>query len=91
MATAFTSTSTALIADTFSSRNSVSINNTGAGTVLVVCEGNSSATPTVSASNVSFTIPPYTHFDSPPGTVGKWWGLISSGTAYVTEIANRLN
>lgn len=91
MATPFTATSTTEIANTFSSRNSVHIDNNGPGTVLVVCEGNSSATPTVSATNVTFTIPPYTHWDSPPGTVGKWWGLISSGTAYVTEIANRLN
>jgi len=89
--TAFTSTTTALIADTFASRNSVRINNTGAGTLLVLCEGNTSTTPTVSATNLTYTIPPYTQFESAPGDVGRWWGLISAGTAYVTEVANRLN
>ena len=92
MATAFTATSSTFITDTFSTRNGVVVSNTGAGTLYILIEPNAAATPTASATNHSVIIPSGAYWESPPGTVGKYYGIFgSAGTAYITETANRLN
>ncbi len=91
-ATAFTSTSSALIADTFNSRNSVIISNEGAGILAVIIGGNSETAETASATNYTVRIPSGAYWESPPGVVGKYYGIfLTAGTARVTEAANRLN
>lgn len=92
MATAFTATSSTLIVDTFNSRNSVKISNTGAGTLLVLIGDNTATDPTVSATNYTVSIPSGAYWESAPGDVGRYFGIFSSaGTAYWTQSANRLN
>ena len=92
MATEFTATSSTLIVDTFNSRNTVTIQNEGAGILYVLVGTNTSATETASATNYTVSIPSGAYWESPAGTVGKYYGIFgSAGTARVSEIANRLN
>ena len=92
MATSFTATSSTFITDTFSSRNSVVIHNAGAGTLNVLIEGNTAAEPTASSTNYTVSIVSGAYWESPPGCVGKYYGIfLTAGTAYITEVANRLN
>jgi len=92
MASAFTSTSSALIANTFSSRNSVIITNEGAGILAVLIGANSVTDETASSTNYTVKIPSGAYWESPPGVVGKYFGIfLTAGTARVTEAANRLN
>lgn len=92
MATAFTATTSTFITDTFSTRNGVRIDNDGAGILYILVEPNASATPTVSSTNRTVKIPSGGYWESPPGDVGKYYGIFASaGTAYITETANRLN
>jgi hypothetical protein len=91
-AAAFTSTSSALIANTFTSRNSVIIANEGAGILAVIIGSNSAVDETASATNYTVRIPSGSYWESPPGVVGKYFGIfLTAGTARVTEAANRLN
>ena len=91
MATPFTSTSSALIANTFNSRNSVIIRNTGAGTLNVVIGQNTTA-EVASSTNYTVSIVSGAYWESPPGVVGIYSGIfLTAGTAYITEASNRLN
>ena len=92
MATAFTSTSSASIANTFNSRNSVIIWNEGAGILAVLIGQNESTDQTASSTNYTVKIASGAYWESPPGVVGKYFGIfLTAGTAYITEASNRLN
>jgi len=92
MATAFTATSSTLITNTFGSRNTVTITNEGAGTLYLLVGTIPDATETASTTNYTVPIPSGAYWESPAGTVGKYYGIFgSAGTARVSEIANRIN
>jgi len=91
-ASTFTATSSTIITDTFSSRNSVIIWNEGAGILAVLIGQNSSTDETASSTNYTVKIASGGYWESPPGVVGRYFGIfLTAGTARVTEAANRLN
>lgn len=92
MATQFTATSSTLLIDTFRSRSAVTVQNDGAGTLLILVHDNPNTAATVSSTNKTVSIPSGGYWESPPGTFGVYYGIfLSAGTAYWTDINNRLN